>query len=362
MHNLVSRVMDARLVALFDAWLKAIEGKDRVDSPLTSFQDFADHLLIIDPLDERHRYSHYGSAFTKAFGADLTGQIIDLVPTDILPADRRGILDFEYTFARHAKRPLWRSHTAVFEQGQAQTWQRLVLPLGEDRLAVGAYPVQAFHQDRPEEKLLRLVIDRMPVVLDDRRKIQDLALSIGDYCDSQQQVAELEVLASSDSLTGVANLRHFLHLAGLELDHAQRMERAFSLLALDIDHFKRINDTQGHAIGDSALKAFVQACRTALREYDILGRLGGEEFGVALPNTGAEGALVIAQRLRQHVQDIRLTLPNGDDLQFTVSVGVAVFLPDDEPMVGGISALMEKADQAMYRSKNEGRNRVTLAG
>jgi diguanylate cyclase (GGDEF)-like protein len=355
----VSHVMDPRLSAMFEAWRAAFLSSGGINDPLFCFAPHADHLLIIDPEGERHRYSHYGQAFAKAFGTDLTGQFIDLVPTEILPVDRRGMLDFEYTFARKAKRPLWRSHTGQFADGQ-QTWQRLVLPLGGDRLAVGAYPI-AEVQDLAQERLLRLVIERMPVVLDDRGQVQDLALSLAAFCDTQQHVAELEVLATSDPLTGVANLRHFLHLAGLELDHAQRMERAFSLLALDIDHFKRINDTHGHAVGDAALKAFVEACKRALREYDILGRLGGEEFGVALPNTGEDGALVIAQRLRQQVEDIRLDMPKGGVLQFTVSVGVASCQPGPDQEETTIPLLMEKADAALYRSKSEGRNRVTLA-
>ncbi|MDK9720731.1 MAG: GGDEF domain-containing protein [Rhodospirillales bacterium] len=353
--------MDSRLAALFAIWRKAFLPLGRIDDPLSVFADHAGHLLVIDPEGERHRYSHYGQAFARAFGTDLTGQIIDLVPTEILPVDRRGILDFEYTFARSAKRPLWRAHTGQFADDKTQTWQRLVLPLGQDRLAVGAYPAQLV-PERQEEKLLRLVIERMPVVLDDDLRIQDLALSLAAFCDTQQQMAELEVLASSDSLTGVANQRHFLHLAGLELDHALRMERAFSMLALDIDHFKRINDGHGHATGDAALKAFVSACKTALREYDILGRLGGEEFGVALPNTGVEGAMVIAERLRQHVQDIRLPLPKGEALAFTVSVGVCAFQLGGGQKDVDIPSMMEKADAALYRSKSQGRNRVTLAG
>jgi diguanylate cyclase (GGDEF)-like protein len=352
--------MDERLGGLFKAWREAFWPSEQIVDPLNAFAPHRDNLLIIDPEGERHRYSHYGHAFATAFGADLSGQFIDLVPTEILPVDRRGILDFEYTFARKAKRPLWRSHTGVFADSLTQTWQRLVLPLGGDRLAVGAYPQGAF-MDKPEDRLLRLVISRMPVVLDGDGHIQDLALSLSAFCDTQQHMAELEVLASSDSLTGSANQRHFMQLAGLELGHAQRMERSFSLLALDIDHFKRINDTHGHAMGDAALKAFVAACRLALREYDILGRLGGEEFGVALPNTGADGAIVIAERLRAQVADIRLPLPKGGDLSFTVSVGVASLAPGQDPDETTVAHLLEKADAALYRSKSEGRNRVTLA-
>jgi diguanylate cyclase (GGDEF)-like protein len=147
-----------------------------------------------------------------------------------------------------------------------------------------------------------------------------------------------------------------MHLATLELDHARRMGRSFALLALDIDHFKRINDTWGHAAGDEALKSFANACRLALREYDILGRVGGEEFAVALPNTGPDGARVIAERLRAAVAELVIHPAKGQFFDLTVSVGVAQLRDTDT----GIASLLGRADQALYRAKNGGRNRVVM--
>ena len=354
--------MDGRLLALFDQWLASFDPSRPIAAPLECFPDHAQNMLVIDTEGTRNRYTHYGSAFTQAFGADLTGQIIDLLPADILPADRRGILDFEYAFARRAERPLWRSHTATFENGQTQTWQRLVLPAGGERLLVGAYAAALPGADqRDDERLLRLIIETAPVVLDAQRRVESLALSLAAYCDTRQHAAEMEILATSDPLTGVGNQRHFLHLAGLELEHAKRMERSFALLALDIDHFKRINDSWGHAAGDAALKAFVGACKLALREYDILGRIGGEEFAVALPSTGMDGARVIAERLRHQVEAISLAYGNDATIAFTVSIGVAIFDPFGKPGFPDIAAMLETADKALYRSKSEGRNRVTFA-
>ena len=351
MRDLVVQVMDSRLSDLLAAWRR----DDAVAAdPVERFAAHADHLLVIEAEGGTNCYAHYGKAFAACFGQDLTGQIIDLLPPEILPADRRFMLEFEYGFVRRTGRPLWRSYTALFGQDLPQTWQRLVLPAGGGRLVVGAYPVGAVAAGDAAEVLLRLVIDRVPVILAEDGGIEDLALSLGAFCDTSRHAAELEVLATRDSLTGINNRRHFDHLAGLELDHARRMGRSFALLALDIDHFKRINDTWGHAAGDEALRAFTNACRLALREYDILGRVGGEEFAVALPNTGPDGARVIAERLRAAVEELVVRPAKGEVFDLTVSIGIAQLREDDL----AVATLLGRADQALYRAKNAGRNRV----
>ncbi len=355
MHELVARVMDSRLSALLSDWrLGGLEGSD----PGAIFAAHSDNLLVIESDGGTNRYSHYGKAFTACFGIDLTGRVIDLLPPEILAADRRFMLEFEYGFVRGTGRPLWRSYTALFGQDLRQTWQRLVLPAGNGRLVVGAYPVETPSEADSAESLLRLVIDRVPVVLSKEGGISDMALSLGDFCDTGVHMAELEELASKDSLTGTSNRRHFMHLATLELDHARRMGRSFALLALDIDHFKHINDTWGHAAGDEALKAFTNACRQGLREYDILGRVGGEEFAVALPNTGLDGAKVIAERLRAAVEELVIRPARGDLFDLTVSIGIAVLAEDDSTVTG----LLDRADKALYMAKNAGRNRVEAEG
>jgi diguanylate cyclase (GGDEF)-like protein len=353
MRDLVARVMDSRLSALFADWRRGgLDGSD----PVVRFAAHSDHLLVIESEGGTNRYSHYGKAFAACFGLDLTGRVIDLLPPEILAADRRFMLEFEYGFVRGTGRPLWRSYTALFGQDLRQTWQRLVLPAGNGRLVVGAYPVEIPDDGLGDgaEGLLRLVIDRVPVALGDDGGISDLALSLGDFCDTGVHMAELEELASKDSLTGTSNRRHFMHLAALELDHARRMGRSFALLALDIDHFKRINDTWGHAAGDEALKAFANACRMALREYDILGRVGGEEFAVALPNTGLDGAKVIAERLRAAVEELVVRIDKGVFLDMTVSAGIAVLAEED----ANVSDLLARADKALYTAKTMGRNQV----
>lgn len=370
MQALIANVMDPRLIDLLQQWRGLTPFGDSINGILAGLTAHQDHLLIVDSEGSSNRYVHYGKAFVAHFGIDLTNQVIDALPNDILPLDRRGMLAFEYRSARRLGRPLWRSYTANFADGQLQTWQRLVLPAGEDKLIVGAYPVGLFVEGEaakadPGEALLRLLIERIPVVMNADGQVDDLALSLRTFSDTHQQVSELEVLANRDELTGVANRRHFHMVASLELEHARVMRRSFAMIALDIDHFKQINDRWGHASGDAALQAFVAACQVGLREGDVFGRLGGEEFAVALPNTTLQKALIIAERLRRQVEGLKVAGPNGQEIGLTVSVGVtaAHFAEQQE---GGnfikMTELLARADDALYQAKAQGRNRIIAAG
>lgn len=173
----------------------------------------------------------------------------------------------------------------------------------------------------------------------------------------------LRLLSITDSLTGLFNRRHFIEESEREIARARRYHLPTGMLLLDIDHFKRINDTYGHTTGDEALKAFAAACQKALRTNDILGRLGGEEFGVFLPQTDADGAALVAERIRHAVEAIRLshdskaTDRDSQTVSLTVSIGVAAGC-GGEP---GVDALLSRADEALYRAKAAGRNRVVRA-
>ena len=164
----------------------------------------------------------------------------------------------------------------------------------------------------------------------------------------------LEQLATVDALSGAWNRRHFTHLSGTELQRARRYDRPVSLLLLDIDHFKKINDTFGHAVGDEAIRFLCSTCRQVLRQSDALGRLGGEEFGILLPETEIKAALAFAERLRAQINSACLPLNSqAEPLRFTTSIGVAVARPDDT-----FDTLLHRADVALYEAKNTGRNRV----
>ncbi len=163
----------------------------------------------------------------------------------------------------------------------------------------------------------------------------------------------LRVLANTDTLNGIANRRHFLEQVELELARTDRFHNPGALIMLDIDYFKRINDTYGHAVGDAVLCHFTSTTQHRLRKIDLLGRLGGEEFGIFLPGTDAQGAMAFAEKLRAYIEATPAPSDRGM-IRFTLSMGVAEFDPDDSVL----ETLMVRADIALYRAKEGGRNRV----
>jgi diguanylate cyclase (GGDEF)-like protein len=169
------------------------------------------------------------------------------------------------------------------------------------------------------------------------------------------RMQRLRELASTDALTGVANRRSIDRLGADAIAHARAAGEGFTVLTFDIDHFKRVNDSFGHLTGDQVLARIAHACQGALRQFDLLGRTGGEEFLVLLPNTRIEQAHPIAERLRAAVAAIDFS-EISDDLAVTISVGMAELCAAD----ADLQALMHRADNALYRAKADGRNRVEV--
>lgn len=167
--------------------------------------------------------------------------------------------------------------------------------------------------------------------------------------------AELVRLANTDPLTGIANRRRLLECMVSELARVKRYRESTYLLMLDLDEFKRINDTWGHSVGDKALKHFADICRLRIRQADFFGRLGGEEFAIILARTDRSGAEQFAEALRRSVAESPLHVDAGE-VAITVSIGVARFRASDE----STDALMVRADVALYRAKAAGRNTVVI--
>lgn len=164
----------------------------------------------------------------------------------------------------------------------------------------------------------------------------------------------LRHLADADPLTGVFNRRAFLTLLDKGLSRAQRTQAPLAVLVVDLDHFKKINDTWGHQSGDDALRHFVRRAEQCLRREDVLGRQGGEEFAIFLPATDGAGAAKVAERLRVQVQAEPLQIDQRNML-VTVSIGVTLSTGDESA-----EAVMQRADEAMYLAKKRGRNRVEM--
>lgn len=224
--------------------------------------------------------------------------------------------------------------------------------------------VLPFQQSQPQieyEAKLTIGPERKDVIVSEKGWLghsNQFSGTIGVLLDITQRKTmeeELRRLATTDSLTGVNNRRHFMEIAAMELERARRHFHPLSALMLDIDHFKSVNDAYGHAAGDEVIKTVARICQSMLRTGDAMGRLGGEEFALILPETSLEGAHVLADRLRHAVEQTAAKSQSGD-IHFTASIGVAQLLAHDHL----IEALLSRADDALYEAKRAGRNKVCL--
>jgi diguanylate cyclase (GGDEF)-like protein len=170
--------------------------------------------------------------------------------------------------------------------------------------------------------------------------------------------ARYQRLARTDGLTGLTNRRKFLELVERELLRARRYNAPLALVLLDLDHFKRVNDTHGHLVGDRVLVHAAETLRQAIRDVDTAARYGGEEFAVLLPDTDLVGAQEVAERCARKLASSSVAVGAAGDVTVTASLGVATFSPESDARV---EDLMRRADQALYRAKEAGRNRVMVA-
>lgn len=186
-----------------------------------------------------------------------------------------------------------------------------------------------------------------------RGKLRQLLVIARNITERHYYVQQLEALASTDGLTGLYNQRTFQQHLALEVERSHRYQEPLTLLLLDIDHFKRYNDTFGHPAGNVLLVHLAQVLKDHARTADIVARYGGEEFAVILPNTDTDGGILTAEQLREAIQ----TINHASDV-VTVSIGVASL----QAHASDAPALIMQADVALYHAKTHGRNRVTSAG
>ncbi|WP_448571104.1 GGDEF domain-containing protein [Trichothermofontia sp.] len=162
--------------------------------------------------------------------------------------------------------------------------------------------------------------------------------------------------AITDALTGISNRRYILEEGERTFHRTRRYHLSLSVIIIDIDHFKHINDTYGHATGDVTLRMLADTCQRSARDVDLIGRLGGEEFLLILPETPLSGAVRLAERLRQAVEKTQIEADNGTAVRITVSMGVAAYHGDKQ-----LQDLLDRADVALDRAKELGRNQVVVA-
>lgn len=191
---------------------------------------------------------------------------------------------------------------------------------------------------------------------DKHGKLEYFAAIERDLTEQKRLQARLEKMATIDPLTELPNRQHILKLARREFSRSQRYHRPFSILMIDIDHFKKINDDYGHAGGDQVLHELGKLCSMELRDPDVLGRLGGEEFVLLLPDTPKSNAVYVAERIRQRLMDSLIQI-DKKSLRVTASIGVAALDAEDEEF----SNMLDRADMAMYDAKQAGRNQVKVA-
>ena len=222
----------------------------------------------------------------------------------------------------------------------------------------GLEQVVAAHQHQSERELAKLegiqdvtlCVVLLTLILEALAIFRPLVRRVSRYA------LQLVTLATLDPLTGALNRRSFFEHGGLLLEEAHRRGGTVSALMIDADHFKRVNDTYSHAGGDAVLQALVSALKRGTRGGDLIGRLGGEEFAVLLPQTSAETARQTAERLRAAVAALGVQVDDAV-VRFSVSIGMAAHSPRD----AGLEALLARADRALYAAKANGRDRVEVA-
>ena len=209
----------------------------------------------------------------------------------------------------------------------------------EDAINKGASDL-VFKPIRYRELMLRL-----------KRVLKERQLSI----DRAKMLKTLEKLAITDGLTRLYNLRHFYKQLEIEIDRCNRYGHSLALLLLDIDYFKKCNDTYGHLEGDKVLVRLGQIIKVCLRTMDSAYRYGGEEFTIILPETTGKEAKNVAERINASVESERFSTEAGEDFSITISTGVTEYFKEEQ-----LSTFIHRADQAMYKSKAKGRNRISF--
>ena len=308
-----------------------VHGRDEFATLGRAFNDVADQLQqrLDDLEEERGRLRDATGRFGQALAVTLdTDQLLDVIVETAVEATRA---EGGYLLADGGSMV----HVGDTHAGPA----KLELPLQTSRWSFGTLVLLGSSFDADATRTAESLVEQAVVALDNARL---------------HRVVERQALV--DGLTGLANRRHLDQELASALARAERTGAPVALILADLDDFKQVNDQHGHACGDDVLQEFAKVLREVVREMDVPGRWGGEEFAVVVPETDAEGAAGVAERIRDALGSRTLLGPEGEPVRLTASFGVAAF-----PTARGRTDLLEAADEALYRAKREGKNRVVAA-
>lgn len=247
------------------------------------------------------------------------------------------------------------------ETGTAADENRTTVSVSGGNLVVRAADGRVFNET--EREFLREVFDLIRLAEESDARLRAFEERIGrlesENLDLLMQNRVLSEISARDSLTGLYNRWYVMEKIDSEMNRALRHGSPMSVLMLDIDHFKRVNDSFGHTVGDEMLKIVGQVLRESCRIYDVPGRYGGEEFCIVLPETRVGNTTVVAERIRTRLAATELPVGNAS-VSVTASIGVAGMDSVSDEGVVSAAALIERADRALYAAKHLGRNRVEL--
>lgn len=284
---------------------------------------------------------------------ELLSTAIEQSPAAALITDRNGLIQYAnpkfLAMSGYLREEIVGQNPRVFKSGMTpeEVYRDLWQTVRAGRVWMGEF------RNRRKDRSEYIVAAKISPIMRKSGTISGFLAIQEDITETRRLQQQLERLATVDGLTGIYNRSYFLHLFNQELRREERYGMPLCLLVIDLDHFKAINDTYGHQTGDRVLEEFARAVDSTLRDTDIFGRLGGEEFGVVLLQTDHEGASLLAERLRAAVESMRITC-EGDILQVTASIGGTQWERSDSK----IEALLNRADSALYAAKKRGRNQV----
>jgi len=324
------------------------------------WEDGQRYLTIVTPSQGYRSYPGLGWRIVvrqpeAAALEDLTRHRVWITLLGVLVVAACGLLGWR--FSRKISRPL-----------QALTVAAEALQAGR------AAHLPTEHAYRETHTLARTLAHLLGRLVEEKRKLAELNASLEQQvtqrtrlleeanehlvetlAERHELITKLETLARTDALTGLPNRRAFFERAEVEIHRVERHVAPLSLIAIDIDHFKKINDRYGHDGGDQVLRAFARCAVGLLRDVDMAARLGGEEFVVLLPDTGQQPARIVAERLRHGLAALRVR-HHDEEIRFTVSLGIAEFRAGET-----LKTWLARADAALYEAKAAGRDQVRLA-